>query len=312
MTDARVLFFDIPDFDRKYFLQVDLEFQTYRGFRELGARAPALATTLHSWIFRACLTMRGSADGSKTASVLDMYNQAIEALEWGYRTRQDVPNTEHRGIFQETFLRKLKCLRMECYVDMYYEDKTKYLLQHVYEEAKGILHELVSAAPPAENIAPSCKLAFYVYPRALANMTIAIYYYELADGARKDNDYESVKKYFCQAADYSAHAATDYPQDDEEHLGALVFLFEMMFFSGAHTVKDLLDVMHRVRLAMPKANKFWEGSSKIVQFRKNARDMQARSDKLVRAVRAGDLMMASKVAKPGVYPPDVYSPDLYL
>lgn len=49
---------------------------------------------------------------------LECYNEAIEVLEWGRQVWRNVPDSKRGEIFHETFLRKAKCLRMQCYIDV--------------------------------------------------------------------------------------------------------------------------------------------------------------------------------------------------
>lgn len=46
-------------------------------------------------------------------TALEFYNSAIEVLEWGSERWKDVPFEEKGAIFQPTFIRGVKCLRLD-------------------------------------------------------------------------------------------------------------------------------------------------------------------------------------------------------
>ena len=46
-------------------------------------------------------------------AALDFYTSAIEVLSWGIDLWKDVPNSEKGSIFQPSFLRGVKCLRLD-------------------------------------------------------------------------------------------------------------------------------------------------------------------------------------------------------
>ena len=48
-----------------------------------------------------------------TEAALEFYNSAMEVLEWGSERWKDVPFEEKGAIFQPTFIRGVKCLRLD-------------------------------------------------------------------------------------------------------------------------------------------------------------------------------------------------------
>ena len=60
--------------------------------------------------------MRGwfeEALGDEVATALEFYNSAMEILKWGAERWRDVPFEEKGAIFQPTFIRGIKCLRLD-------------------------------------------------------------------------------------------------------------------------------------------------------------------------------------------------------
>ena len=46
-------------------------------------------------------------------TAVDFYTSALEVLRWGAESWRDVPFGEKGNIFQPTFMRGVKCLRLE-------------------------------------------------------------------------------------------------------------------------------------------------------------------------------------------------------
>ncbi len=49
---------------------------------------------------------------------MQYYNSIVEVLEWGASTWHDVPNSERGYIFQKTFVRAIKRIRMAAYLSV--------------------------------------------------------------------------------------------------------------------------------------------------------------------------------------------------
>jgi len=49
-------------------------------------------------------------------TALEFYTSAIEVLKWGAERWKDVPSEDKGAIFQPTFMRGIKCLRLDTLV----------------------------------------------------------------------------------------------------------------------------------------------------------------------------------------------------
>lgn len=314
IIDSRVLFVDTPDFKRKYNLQVELEYKNDNAFWEDRAvdviaeaerrRAggwsvvqPALSTTLRSWILRARML-----DGleAKVTDALEIYDEAIKVLEWAKRACRDIPEAQREDVFQKTFLRSVKCLRMECYACANRRDKLHYPLDKLHDDAKDMLRELDEAGPPDSTVRPTQRLVFYVYPRAYANVAIGWCYASSGMDAAEQNDTDSARTFFSLAAEFKLRAAREYPRDEEKYIETLMLAIEMMFFAEAYTVKDVLDVMEEVRAGVPGVERFWNRSASVQYRHRKICEMMMVESALLRAVQAGRLALESMAVRPPI------------
>lgn len=51
-----------------------------------------------------------------SAEALQYYDQVIEVLEWGRQVWRHEPKDNRGAVFEATFLRGVKALRMDCYM----------------------------------------------------------------------------------------------------------------------------------------------------------------------------------------------------
>ena len=68
-----------------------------------------------AWFFRAYFLDRS---GQNRATAMQYYNSIVEVLEWGARTWHDVPTSDRGYIFQKTFVRAIKRIRMGAYLSV--------------------------------------------------------------------------------------------------------------------------------------------------------------------------------------------------
>ena len=69
-----------------------------------------LNLVFRAWILRAF--MEGALKNNMGAS-LDFYTSALEVLQWGSTEWKDIPYDQRGSIFQPTFIRGVKCLRLD-------------------------------------------------------------------------------------------------------------------------------------------------------------------------------------------------------
>ena len=125
--------------------------------------------------------------GSNKATAIPFYDQAIEVLEWGRQVWRNVPRDDRGAIFEDTFLRGVKCLRLDCYMKVRprsshsyviacqvqfqacMRDRDNFPLETLYQDAQDMIRE-VNAATVGEAMKqyPGFRLAFHIYPRGQA------------------------------------------------------------------------------------------------------------------------------------------------
>jgi hypothetical protein len=131
--------------------------------------------------------MRGfieSAFEGKVEATLDFYTSAIEVLKWGAEFWKDVPYREKGNIFQPTFMRGVKCLRLDALLGVSFicsvgsvcahtrrnrlqacvENPGKFSHEELLTSADELLFELANA--PTQPHVPDAAffLSFFRYP----------------------------------------------------------------------------------------------------------------------------------------------------
>ncbi|GJE92069.1 hypothetical protein PsYK624_082220 [Phanerochaete sordida] len=312
MICERVMFIDIVDFEWRYDMQVELECRTYKAFREdtlngVIAAAEAmqakkgwaavclpLTATLRTWILMA--HMADSLEGNVTEA-LDLFNNAVALLEWAYK---NIPEPHRGGLFQRTILRRLKCLRLECYANARRRNKAKYSLAVIRSQAKAILADLDAEGPPAADVTPTHKLAYYVYPRALANLMLGSYYDGLGVIASQQGDRVKVHESYATAAEHLLRAVELYPKDDEKHLETLIYAIDAMLFADAYTVREALDALERLRDGVPVVDRLWGGSANAKVRGTKVFELRMVELEMRRALEAGEVSMGSIAVRPNI------------
>jgi len=134
------------------------------------------------------------------------------------------------------------------------DPESKHQLSDVWEAAHNILQERELAVPPLQVYDPSVILSFYVYPKGQAHAMIGFYHDEMARQClRLKESTDVVLDQVSKAAKAYLTAADISFEDDEHHIYAL--------YKCGTPIKELLPVMKRIRLAIPKMKKIWENSA---------------------------------------------------
>jgi len=116
-------------------------------------------------------------------TALEFYTSAIEVLKWGAERWKDVPSEEKGSIFQPTFVRGVKCLRLDALMKVNFvcpvnnmgthalrchkackQNPSKFPSEELLAKADEILSEL--ADTPTEPHVPDIAffLSFFRYP----------------------------------------------------------------------------------------------------------------------------------------------------
>ncbi|KAI0761195.1 hypothetical protein BD413DRAFT_607270 [Trametes elegans] len=229
----------------------------------------ALSCTVRGWI------MRAFSQGQLTNDVeaaLDFYTTAIEVFQWGLEKWMDVPTESKGAIFQDSFLRGVKCLRLDAYLKPYKEKPEKFPPEEILAGAQDLIDELVYA--PEESPGAGHFLSFVRYPLAQAHGLRGFYYWFKAHSLRAAGAPEAeMHDTFGESIEAYIKASTFYPGWLE--VGC-----------PAHEALQLLDAIHD---KIPIAKRIWEFSADAVSGRDEPlKDDMMRRDHIRGALAAGE------------------------
>ncbi|OBZ78588.1 Small glutamine-rich tetratricopeptide repeat-containing protein beta [Grifola frondosa] len=111
LRDPRVFYMDSPNWLELFNIQVAFETGLLEGWRLESVRW-ALSNTVRTMFLKAYF-LDYSGDSVETA--IQFYDHAISILEWERRKWHDVPMSDRGVIFEKTFIRCVKRMRMEAY-----------------------------------------------------------------------------------------------------------------------------------------------------------------------------------------------------
>ena len=77
--------------------------------------ADAAVRSLSAWFFRAYITHESGRD---LDTAVQWYGNILDVLDWGAERWKDVPNADRGYIFQKTFVRAIKRIRMGAYLSV--------------------------------------------------------------------------------------------------------------------------------------------------------------------------------------------------
>ncbi|KAI0375480.1 TPR-like protein [Pilatotrama ljubarskyi] len=290
LRDDRVFHMDSSDWLDLLQLQVQFELTAHDGWstggpetvkeeavkrqKEKGWKAVrmALAATIRAWFLRAYFAHRS---GESEDLALQYYNNVVDVLEWGVRTWHDVPTADRGFIFQRTFIRGIKRLRMEAYLAALKqsEDDSKYNVEDVIEIANQMVDETTKNVPKDESDGPMDKGAwysFFVYPVAEAHAyettsdmfearVLGAVFMQQGLSAKQANEAEQAENMLAAAAKFYKKAAEMYPPDDENFPFYLKIAFEAELHRG-RPLSETLALCERIRKSLPAVLKIWEFS----------------------------------------------------
>ncbi|KAJ7238574.1 hypothetical protein B0H12DRAFT_1137244 [Mycena haematopus] len=300
MRDVRVMHFPDNDFLTKYNKQVGFEAQAHRAWTEGGpevvirealarqrkegwnATRPALSLTVRAWI------MRGIMDShvlQRNVVGVEFYKNCLTVI----RTLDEhwiLESKENRGvIFEKTFMFGVQQLYLNAVMQSYSNsDGSTEILEDLFKQSDLLIREIDEALRQprsTEPVDPGFVSSFYLYPKGEAYAMKGFYYNKMS--MKNGNDRRAFSRK--AALEYFA-AAKCFPQDDEKHPWFLHVALDNMLNSHSFPLRETLEVMKQIRLAVPKANEIWEYSSlkaagsgdifdKIAKQEQEMRDMVA-------------------------------------
>ncbi|KAI9057043.1 TPR-like protein [Trametes sanguinea] len=281
LRDDRVFHMDSEDWLDKLQLQVQFEVSANEGWVEGGPETVkeeavkrlkekgwksvrwALGATIRAWFLRAYFAHRSR---SSLSLALQYYNDVLDVLDWGARTWHDVPTADRGVIFQKTYIRAIRRLKMDAYLGALKEaeDDSEYNVEDLMELANQIVDETTKNAPKEGDndegpLDKGAWYSFFVYPVADAHATLGAIFMQQGLSAKQAGDKAEAENMLAAASKFYKKAAEMYPPDDENFALYLKVAFEAEYHLGK-PLSDTLPLCKRIRDSLPGILKIWEMS----------------------------------------------------
>ncbi|TBU64671.1 hypothetical protein BD310DRAFT_806101 [Dichomitus squalens] len=278
LSDERVFHIADADFIERYNKQLMFELTQTRAWGDRGARQimeqipgrlrsegwdsvrPAIAVTVRAWIMRAFMEEKLK---NSIEVALEFYTSALDLLQWGKELWKDVAFEDKGAVFRPTFIRGIKCLRLDAFMAAYSKDpgeNSKYSLNELLAGAEDLLAELqdIPEQPGPDMEDPAFFLSFFRYPLGQAYAMRGFYYHHTGILKRKKEGIcEELMKHYMQSSQAYLKAASYFPIDDEKHAGFLHTAFDVQFDVGG-PVNYLLMILDKLNDAIPRMKPIWE------------------------------------------------------
>ncbi|THH15973.1 hypothetical protein EW146_g4601 [Bondarzewia mesenterica] len=234
---------------------------------------PAIDTFVRCSILKAF-----NKDGHKKtdAASVRLYDKVLAIQRWGRQQWSDVPRDDRGTVFDDTFVRGVRALRLDAYMEAWCQDKTsqEFTLQGLLEEADDLIEEIRNG-PRLQTQSPGFNMAYtdYIEGQALAFVFLDMkgFYYCQYPRLEKHSDVDDPKvaAFFKRSAECYFEAAEKYPEDDEDHVWWLHVGLNVYLESGV-VLRQSMPVMERIRSVIPKMKRIWEHSSMAREGRDDA------------------------------------------
>ncbi|KAI0937103.1 hypothetical protein AcV5_005078 [Taiwanofungus camphoratus] len=220
----------------------------------------ALSVTIRAWLMSGYLSHKNDSSQERA---LQLLNSAVSVLEWGASLWRNIPKEERGVIFEKTFVRGVKRLRIEAYMKACKNagPTSSYNVEELMTMARDMIDD-VDANPPTEfsKYDPGYVLSFWQYPKAGALAALGFCQMKraviLKNDETEENHVEIARSYFAEAAHSYMTAAETYPEDDELHVYFLKIAFETFWHRGL-PLRESLPLCALIRGGVPKARKIW-------------------------------------------------------
>ncbi|THH15780.1 hypothetical protein EW146_g4753 [Bondarzewia mesenterica] len=213
-------------------------------------------------IFVRCSILRAFIEGGlkKTdAASVRLYDKVLAIQRWGRQQWSDVPRDDRGTVFDDTFVRGVRALRLEAYMQAWCQDKTskEFTLQGLLQEADELIEEIRNSPRPQTE--PGFNMAYTDYIEGLALAMKGFYYHHIPQ-LEKYNDVDEVVASFKRSAKCYFEAAEKYPEDDEHHAWWLHIGLNIYLESGV-PLRESMPIMERIRWVVPKMKRIWGHST---------------------------------------------------
>ncbi|KAI0688062.1 hypothetical protein C8T65DRAFT_675219, partial [Cerioporus squamosus] len=323
IADPRVFHISDQDFLNMYNRQMIFEITQARAWPESGSRdvmkqvperlrtegwdsvRPALSLTVRGWIMRAFLE---DSLKNNIVTALDFYTSALEVLQWGQELYKDVPFSEKGQIFQPTFIRGVKSLRLDAFMKVCLQGEPRTELEVLLSELLAGANELsaeIGTVPDRPN--HECigfYLAFFPYAAGQAHALRGFYYHQTGMNLEKTQGFtgEVSELYIRAGSEYKDAALKYYPMDDEHHPWFLYCAFNS-YYDGGAPARDILDILDRMKESIPRMGRIWEFTANASAGRDQAlMQTLAFRQQLLDKIANGTVQQQDRVYRPGKSP----------
>ncbi|KAJ7649894.1 hypothetical protein FB45DRAFT_731788 [Roridomyces roridus] len=288
LRDDRVFHIANSDFFTRYNMQVTMEITMFKPWVSAGptvvirealerqrsagwaSARPAVSVTVRLWIMRGYMDscVRGRHD-----VCVELTKRALEVLR-GLREHWMLEPKENRGtVFEKSFMFGVQRLYVDALRQLNGKERSPEQLEELLQESDLLLQEMDQEPHLQEPSDPGFINSFFVYPRATAYACVSAsssrhpvlkvacsnkgyYYAEKAALASGQDEKELLRK---SAIEY-LNAAAELPVDDEKHPWFLNVALQKMLPSYSYKLREILEVMERIRTVTPLAQAIWESS----------------------------------------------------
>ncbi|KAH6916700.1 hypothetical protein BKA70DRAFT_1250302 [Coprinopsis sp. MPI-PUGE-AT-0042] len=311
IADERAFFLDDPDLPNKLTNQCRFENMALKGWAESGGPAvlkkeaverlkekgwdatrQGITVTVRIWIFQAYFRSE-LANHREVAH--DLYNNALGVLQWGREIWADVPKEDRGAVFERSFIRgvkRLKMLNMHKSLAGPSSEKCSFSAEDLVKVAEDLIHD--TKTDPCSDALweqfPGTASAFYIYPEASAYSILG--WYHLRNGSNR------------LAAEYYEKAGSTYPVDDENRGYFLRMAVDCLCNDNA-PLKEILPLCQRIRVAIPKSLEIWQVSTVASVARGMLKDIQDFEFKQMRDLSEGKATMSTVAKLPPVLRPQL-------
>ncbi|KAG2022691.1 hypothetical protein CC2G_000419 [Coprinopsis cinerea AmutBmut pab1-1] len=264
---------------------------------------PAIAATVRAWIFTAYIRSDPATNQRLLAD--DFYGRALDLCDWGRQQWPDVPRGDRGAIFELSFIRGIKRLKLE---NMFTEfsanwgKRSSFSQQNVTRCAESLIEDVVKD-PASQEIITDISGHYELHwlrPKGSALSILGWINAEFGRAmgpAQRDRRIRTLRR----AGQYYLETAEIHPVDDEQYLYCLRVALECLPEAGA-PLKEILPLCKRFREVVPGVLQIWEMGSFGFRIKIWDREMEGFIEAREKAIKAGEETLESVVALPPAFP----------
>ncbi|VDB94318.1 unnamed protein product [Peniophora sp. CBMAI 1063] len=234
--------------------------------------------------------MMGKA-GRVFDKAVERYDKVLTILEWGKNEWHGVPDEERGVVFNDTFIRGVKMLRLQAYHQALGQSTTDtgiINLDGLGKDLNELTNEIARDGLPAEED-PGFRYSFFynILAEVFALRGYFTYNHVALLSPKRPEVVDACKKNLRLAAECYSNAAKTLPEDDENHCWYLKVGLDQLFSAG-EPLRITLPIMETIRTRIPISEEIWRFSERGLDpdSRERAYDDLATFESQVKAMLA--------------------------